>query len=315
MLNRRQLRVKVLQTLYAYHLSENKVVKTFEKKLLDSIDDVFEMYIWLLALLTEVSDYVLVDADERANKYLPTETDLNTNLKLNSNKFILALKENPDFLNEFKKYKPNWSFDPEIVKTIFTELKKSPQYEAYLIEEDVSMRAEKDIIKFIFKKVILTTPSVEQAFEEKFINWQVDRPVLEAMVAKTLSNFQTERGADSKLAQISPVWLEDRDFIVNLLQKTIAFDDDYQKLISDKTKNWEAERIAIIDILLMKLALTELIHFPGIPVKVSMNEYIEIAKEFSTPKSNLFINGILDKILAELKSSNKIRKSGRGLIE
>lgn len=305
----------MLQTLYAYHLSENKVVKSFEKRLLDSVDDVYEMYIWLLALLTEVSDYVLRDADERANKYLPSETDLNSNLKLNTNKFILALKENPAFKNDLKKYSASWSFDPEIVKSIFTELKSSSQYEAYLLSEDVSMRAEKDIIKYIFKKIILVVPSVEQAFEEKFINWQVDRPVLEAMVAKTLSNFQSENGAENKLAQISPVWVEDRDFIVNLFQKTITFDEEYQKLISDKTKNWEAERIAIIDILLMKLALTELIHFSAIPVKVSMNEYIEIAKEFSTPKSNLFINGILDKILAELKTSGKIRKSGRGLIE
>ena len=305
----------MLQTLYAYHLSENKVVKSFEKRLLDSVDDVYEMYIWLLALLTEVSDYVLRDADERANKYLPSETDLNSNLKLNTNKFILALKENPAFKNDLKKYSASWSFDPEIVKSIFTELKSSSQYEAYLLSEDVSMRAEKDIIKYIFKKIILVVPSVEQAFEEKFINWQVDRPVLEAMVAKTLSNFQSENGAENKLAQISPVWVEDRDFIVNLFQKTVTFDEDYQKLISDKTKNWEAERIAIIDILLMKLALTELIHFSAIPVKVSMNEYIEIAKEFSTPKSNLFINGILDKILAELKTSGKIRKSGRGLIE
>jgi N utilization substance protein B len=315
MLNRRQLRVKVLQTLYAYHLSENKVVKSFETKLLDSIDDVFEMYIWLLTLLTEVSEYVLVDAEERANKHLPTETDLNTNLKLNTNKFIVALKQNPEFLLNVKKYKASWSFDPEIVKTIYTELKSSSQYADYLALEDESMRAEKDIIKYIFKKVILVIPSVEQAFEERFINWQVDRPVLEAMVAKTFSNFQSENGAENKLAQISPVWLEDRDFIVNLLQKTIAFDEEYQKLISDKTKNWEAERIAIVDILLMKLALTELIHFSAIPIKVSMNEYIEIAKEFSTPKSNLFINGILDKILAELKSAGKIRKSGRGLIE
>ncbi|MFD2162622.1 transcription antitermination factor NusB [Paradesertivirga mongoliensis] len=315
MLNRRQLRVKVLQTLYAYHLSENKVAKSFEKKLLDSIDDVFEMYIWLLALLTEVSDYVLVDAEERANKYLPTETDLNSNLKLNKNKFITALKENPEFVINLKKYNPSWNFDPEIVKTIFTELKSSQQYADYLVAEDVSMRAEKDIIKYIFKKVILVVPSVEQAFEEKFINWQVDRPVLEAMVAKTFSNFQSEQGKDNKLAQISPEWTEDREFIVTLLNKTIAFDEEYQKLISDKTKNWEAERIAIVDILLMKLALSELIHFPAIPIKVSMNEYIEMAKEFSTPKSNLFINGILDKILAELKAAGKIRKTGRGLIE
>lgn len=315
MLNRRQLRVKVLQTLYAYHLSENKIVKTFEKKLLDSVDDVFEMYIWLLALLIEVSDYVLTDADERANKHLPNEADLNSNPKLNQNKFLTALKENPEFKLQFKKYNPSWNFDPEIVKTIFSELKNSPQYEAYLTNEDVSMRAEKDIIKYIFKKIILVVPSVEQSFEEKFINWQVDRPVLEALIAKTFSNFQSENGADNKLAQISPAWVEDREFIVTLFQKTIAFDDEYQKLIADKTKNWEAERIAIIDILLMKLALAELIHFPAIPIKVSMNEYIEISKEFSTPKSNLFINGILDKILAELKSSGKIRKSGRGLIE
>jgi N utilization substance protein B len=290
-------------------------VKTFEKKLLDSVDDVFEMYIWLLALLIEVSDFVLTDADERANKHLPSETDLNSNLKLNNNKFLKALKENPEFKLQFKKYTPSWSFDPEIVKTIFSELKSSAQYEAYLTNEDVSMRAEKDIIKYIFKKIILVSPSVEQSFEEKFINWQVDRPVLEALVAKTFSNFQSEKGEENKLAQISPAWVEDKDFIVTLFQKTIAFDEEYQKLIADKTKNWEAERIAIIDILLMKLALTELIHFPAIPIKVSMNEYIEISKEFSTPKSNLFINGILDKILAELTSTGKIRKSGRGLIE
>lgn len=315
MLNRRQLRVKVLQILYSYHLSEKKIVKVFEKKLLESIDDVYEMYIWLLSLIIEVSDHVLIDAEERANRHIKAEDDIFSNTKFNTNKFLVALKSNPKFLDNVKKYQTSWGFDPEVVKTIYTELKASAQYEAYLSSEDFSMRAEKEIIKYIFKKIILVSPSVEQTFEEKFINWQVDRPVLEAMVAKTFSNFQSENGAENELAQISPVWVEDRDFIVNLFQKAVMFDEEYQKLISEKTKNWEAERIAIVDILLMKLALTELIHFPGIPVKVSMNEYIEIAKEFSTPKSNLFINGILDKILAELKTSGKIRKSGRGLIE
>jgi N utilization substance protein B len=315
MLNRRQLRVKVLQILYAYHLSENKVLKSFEKKLLESVEDVFEMYIFLMALLIEVSDYVLIDADERANKHLPDETDLNSNPKFKKNKFLAALQANPEFILAAKKYNASWNFDPEVVKTIFTELKASAQYEAYLISDDLSMRAEKDIIKYIFKKIILVSPSVEQTFEERFINWQVDRPVLEAMVAKTFSNFQSENGTENKLAQISPLWVEDKDFIITLFQKTILFDEEYQTLISDKTKNWEADRIALVDILLMKLALAELIHFPAIPIKVSMNEYIEIAKEFSTPKSNLFINGILDKILAELKASGKIRKSGRGLIE
>ncbi|WP_207427219.1 transcription antitermination factor NusB [Pedobacter sp. SYSU D00535] len=315
MLNRRQLRVKVLQSLYAYNVSHNREVRGFEKKLLDSVDDVYEMYVWLLALLVETADYVLIDADERANKYLPTEEDLNTNLKLNTNKFIVALRDNAEYQTAVKKYKTSWSFDPEVGKTIFNLLKEAPEYQAYLSNQDESMRAEKDIIKYIFKKIIRVTPSIEQLFEEKFINWPVDKEVLEAMLAKTFSNFQSEVPNDNKLAQISPAWVEDRDFIVNLFHKTIAFDEEYQGLISEKTKNWEAERIALIDILLMKMAITELVHFPSIPVKVTMNEYIEIAKEFSTPKSNFFINGILDKILSELKAAGKVRKTGRGLIE
>ena len=304
-----------MQTLYAYHLSENKEVRFFEKRLLDSVDDVYEMYVWLLALLVETADYVLIDADERANKYLRTEEDLNTNTRLHSNKFINALRENSEYQTAIKKYKVSWSFDPEVGKTIFNILKTAPEYQNYLDATDLSMRAEKDIIKFIFKKIIRVTPSVEQVFEEQFINWPVDKEVLEAMLAKTFSNFQSEVPNENKLAQISPAWVEDRDYIVNLFQKTIAFDEEYQVFISEKTKNWEAERIAIIDILLMKMAITELVHFSSIPVKVTMNEYIEIAKEFSTPKSNSFINGILDKILADLKSTGKIRKFGRGLIE
>lgn len=315
MLNRRHLRVKVLQALYAYHLSENKEVKAFEKRLLQSVDEVYEMYVWLLALLIDVAEYVRVDAEDRANKYLPTEKDLNANTKLYSNKFIGLLRENIEYQNYVKKYKVSWSFDPEVAKSVFNILSKAPEYDAYLNNNDSSLRSEKDIIKFIYKKVIRVTPSVEQVFEEKFINWPVDREVMEAMLAKTFSNFQSEVARENKLAQISPAWSEDREFILDLLTRTIAFDEEYQQFISDKTKNWDAERIAIVDVLLMKMAITELVHFPSIPIKVTMNEYIEIAKEFSTPKSNLFINGILDKILADLKESGKIRKTGRGLIE
>lgn len=315
MLNRRQLRVKVLQVLYAYNLSENKSVKVFEKRVLESVDEVFETYIWLLALLVDTAEYVLIDADERANRYLPSENDLNADTRLHSNKFITALRENNEYKREVKKYSVSWAFDPEVSKTVFNILKETPEYAAYLTSEQGDLRAEKDIIKFIFKKIIKVTPSVEQVFEEKFINWPVDKDVLDAMVAKTFSNFQSEVPDENKLAKISPDWVEDRDFIVNLFNKVVTYDEEYQGYISEKTKNWEADRIAIIDILLMKMALVELVHFSSIPIKVTMNEYIEIAKEFSTPKSNFFINGILDKILAELKTAGKIRKTGRGLIE
>ena len=315
MLNRRQLRVKVLQVLYAYQASEDKVVKTFEKKLLESVDEVYEMYISLLGLLVSVADYVLIDADERANKHRPDETDLHANTKLNTNKFIQLLRDHPVYQAGAQKYALEYNFDREVVKDIFNILKSSEAYEAYLLSQDTSLRAEKDIIKYIFKKIIRKTPGIEQVFEEKFINWSVDKDVLEAMMAKTFSNFQSEVAKENKLALISASWSEDRDYILDLTRRVITFDQEFQQYIADKTEKWDAERIAVIDVLLMKMAISELVHFPEIPVKVTMNEYIEIAKEFSTPKSNLFINGILDKIMLDLRAAGKIRKTGRGLIE
>ncbi|TZF82557.1 transcription antitermination factor NusB [Pedobacter sp. BS3] len=315
MLNRRHLRVKVLQTLYAYHQSENKSVKAFEKSLLKNVDEVYEMYVWVLSLFIEVADYVVLDAEERANKFLPTEKDLNANTRLHTNKFIESLRNNPEYMDAVKKYKISWSFDPEVARSIVGILKTSPEYEAYLQNPADDMRAEKEIIKHIFKKIILKTPAIEQVFEEKFINWPVDKEVLQALIAKTFKNFTSDNPAENHLAELCANWSEDREFITALLSKCIAYDEQYQELISQKTKNWEADRIAMMDVLLMKLAITELLHFSSIPVKVTINEYIELSKEFSTPKSNSFINGILDKILADLKSAGKIHKFGRGLIE
>jgi N utilization substance protein B len=303
-----------LQALYAYHQSENKEVRVFEKSLLKSVDQVNEMYIWLLSLLIEVADYVPVDAEERAQKHLPSEHDLNASTKLHTNKFITGLRENPDYIDGVKKYKVSWNFDPEIARSIFMSLKAMPEYTAYLEQSDESIRAEKDIIKHIFKKLILKSPGIEQVFEEKFINWQVDKEVLQALVAKTFKNFSSENLKENKLAEVVANWGEDREFIIELFNKTVAYDSEFQELIAQKTKNWEAERIAMMDVLLMKMALTELVTFSSIPVKVTINEYIEISKEFSTPKSNTFINGILDKIYADLKSAGRIRKFGRGLI-
>src|SRR5690606_12765565 len=160
-------------------------------------------------------------------------------------------------------------------------------------------------IKFIFKKIILKSELAQNAFEDKHINWQVDQDVLQAMIAKTLKNFSEE--GSQKLAEISSNWSEDKEFVIDLFHKTIANDESFQALIAGKTKNWEADRIAMMDILIMKMAIAEMIYFSSIPVKVTMNEYLEIAKEFSTPKSNSFINGILDKILEELTKENKIR--------
>jgi N utilization substance protein B len=266
-------------------------------------------------LLIEVAEYSVIDVEERANKHLPSEEDLNASDMLMSNLFIVALKQNPEYLDAVKKYKISWDFDPEIAKSIFATLKFSSEYKEFINIPEHTIRSDKDIIKFIFKKLILKSPGIEEVFEEKFINWPVDKEVLQALVAKTFKNFSSIKPVENHLAQMCPNWDEDRPFILNLFNKVIAFENEYQELISQKTKNWEAERIAVMDTLLMRMAIVELVHFPSVPIKVTMNEYIEIAKEFSTPKSNSFINGILDKILADLKEKGKVRKTGRGLIE
>jgi len=302
-----------MQTLYAYSLSENKQVRDFEKALLNSVDEVNQMYIWTLNLLDEVAEYVLIDAVGRANKFLPTEKDKVYTTKLNSNTFIESLRQNRTYLESVKKYNVSWTFDPEIVRSTFAQLKESEEYLAYLQQEDRSIAVEKDIIKFIFKKIILKSPEIEQVFEANFINWPVDKEVLQAMIAKTFKNFSSENPAQNRLADLTPNWEEDGEFIIDLLKHTIRYGGEYQEMISAKTKNWEADRIALIDTLLMRMAICELLNFPTIPVKVTINEYIELSKAFSTSKSNTFINGILDKILVDLSQQKRIQKQGRGL--
>lgn len=302
-----------MQVIYAFQQSEVKDIKQQEKNLLASVDKVFEMYISLLNLIVDVVQYAEVDAIDRANKYLPSEDDLNANLKVLDNRFIQLLVKNNAYIDAVKKYKVSWSFDPELARSLFSALKNSEEYNEYLAKTDDDLHSDKDLIKFIFKKIILKSTLAQQALEEKHINWEVDQDVLQAMIAKTLKNFSDENG-EQKLAQISANWDEDREFILDLYQKTIAHNATFQEMIGAKTKNWEADRIAMMDVILMKMALAELIYFTSIPVKVTINEYLELAKEFSTPKSNAFINGILDKILDDLKEQGKIRKYGRGLL-
>jgi len=315
MLNRRHLRVKVLQALYAYHQSDSKDTRQHEKNLLQSVEKVYEMYIWMLSLIAEVVSYAEIDAEERKHKHLPTAEDLKPNLKILENRFIASLKKNDEYLAAVKKYKISWSFDPELAKSLFTILKNAPEYNDYLQKTDDTLHSDKDLIKFIFKKVILKSLLAEQVFEDMFIFWPVDKDVLQALIAKTFKNFSFDNPKQNKLAEVTGNWDEDREFIVELFQKTIRYDAEYQDMIGKKTQNWEPDRIAMMDTLLMKMAITEFVNFTSIPVKVTINEYLEISKEFSTPKSNSFINGILDKILFELKAENGIRKVGRGLID
>ncbi len=282
---------------------------------MQSIDSVYEMYIWMLSLMVEVTEFTANDAAERANKFIKTAEDINPNMKLLHNKFSVLLQQNPEYASAIKKYKVDWGFDPEIRKTVYNSLKASKEYAEYLADPNESLESSKDIIKYIFRKIILKNQAIIQVFEEKFINWQVDHEVMKGMVAKTLKNFTSEDPFKNKLTEISADWVEDSKFVQDLFVHTLQNDAKYQEMIADRTKNWESERIALMDTILMKMAICELLNFPSIPVKVTINEYLELSKDYSTPKSNSFINGILDKILGDLKKNNTIKKIGRGLIE
>lgn len=315
MLNRRHLRIKALQNIFAWHMTEKKDLTAAKKALMKSIDDVYEMYMWMLSLLVEITEYTSIDATERANKHLPTAEDKNPNLKLQLNKFAVTLKENPEYIAAVKKYRINWMADPEFVKSIFNTLKVTQEYADYLADPVNELEESKTIIKYIFRKIILKSHNIIQAFEDKFINWSVDKEVMQGMVAKTIKNFVNEDPFSNKLTPISQDWDEDGKFVEDLFVYTLKYDKDYQALIAERTKNWESERIALMDTILMKMAICELMNFPSIPVKVTINEYLDLSKDYSTPKSNSFINGILDKIMGDLKRTNSIKKAGRGLIE
>jgi len=315
MLNRRHLRIKALQNIFAWHMADKKDIKGDLKTLMQSIDSVYEMYIWMLSLMVEVTEFTANDAAERANKHIKTAEDINPNMKLLHNKFSVLMQQNPEYVSAVKKYKVDWGFDPEIRKTVYNSLKASKEYAEYLADPNESLESSKDIIKYIFRKIILKNQAIIQVFEEKFINWQVDHEVMKGMVAKTLKNFTSDDPFKNKLTEISADWIEDSKFVQDLFVHTLQNDAKYQEMIAERTKNWESERIALMDTILMKMAICELLNFPSIPVKVTINEYLDLSKDYSTPKSNSFINGILDKILGDLKKTNTIKKIGRGLIE
>ncbi|HEY1056442.1 MAG TPA: transcription antitermination factor NusB [Emticicia sp.] len=296
-------------------MTDKRDLTSSKKSLMQSIDNVYEMYIWMLSLLIEITEYTAVDATERSNKHLPTAEDLNPNQKLFHNAFAVTLKNNPDFIAAVNKYKINWMSDPEFIKGIFNTLKATEEYKAYLSDDNNDLEESKTIIKYIFRKIILKSQNIIQVFEDKFINWSVDKEVMQGMVAKTIKNFTSTDPFANKLTPISQDWDEDRKFVEDLFVYTLKNDKDYQALIAERTKNWESERIALMDTILMKMAICEMMNFSSIPVKVTINEYLDLSKDYSTPKSNSFINGILDKILGDLKRSNNIKKIGRGLIE
>ena len=315
MLNRRHLRIKVLQMLYSYFNDEDSTdIQLAEKNLLNSIERIYDLYIYLLLSFPVVREVALNKQDERKKKLRPTKEDLYPNLKFVDNKIISLIIDSVDLSQLSENRKINWDNDEkrEIYRKIFIEIEKSEVYFEHMNNDEKGFEADRNFLIQLFKAEIANSPLIYDFFEDEDIHWMDDIDLACSMVIKTIKNTKEDT------FDIMPLYKANDDekaFICTLLKETIKKDAENELMIENLVENWEFERIAKMDVLLLKMAITELQCFETIPTKVSINEYIEISKYYSTPKSNVFINGILDKSVNLLFKENKINKSGRGLIQ
>ena len=315
MLNRRHLRIKVLQALYAFSLSKNENSVAGEKELLHSVSKMYDMYIYFLLIFDDLSNFANLRIEEAKRKRIPTKENLNPNMRFVDNKLIAQLSVNSSLKKASEKASANWIGDIEqdMLKKMFIYLSETDIFLDYMQKESSDYKSDKNFIVQLFKKEICNFELLHNFFEDRSIYWQDDMDHIFSMVLKTLKSFEEDT---DEFHSISDLYKDDeKDYIIQLFHKSIKLESENLKMINSYTKNWDSDRLAKMDILLMNLAITEAKEFSSIPLKVTLNEYIEISKFYSTPKSNGFINGVLDKVFIELKNDGAIKKVGRGLME
>lgn len=313
MLNRRHLRIKVLQALYAYYQSEEDSFRKAEKELTNAVDRIYDLYLYLMLIFPELKAIAEHRIEENKKKIIPSEEDLNPNLKFVNNQIIALIEENSKLRMASEEHKVNWVGDEhqEMFKKMLLHIRESETFFEHMNNGETGFEADKAFILDLFRIEVANYPLLHDFFEERSIQWLDDIDLSCSMVLKTLK--LVEEGQKIEVMDLYKDPVDEQDFIRELLRKTISMDKENEALIDDLTKNWELERIAKMDVILMKMAITEFQIFETIPTKVTLNEYIEISKFYSTPKSNGFINGILDKAIDRLMKENKIEKVGRGL--
>ncbi len=320
MLSRRHLRIKVMQALYAYFQSNGNDLNLSEKGLVSAINSIYDLYIYLLSAMLEVGDFARNRMEEARQKFLPTSEEINPNTRFIENQLLIQLDVNRNLRKDINRLKINWSDHQEIFRKIFILFRDSEAYQKYMGASVVSYRDNKEILLYLLGEVMFSNEAFISIFEEKNINWADDIDTSAMMIAKTIKKWDVtfDEYKELPLLMVSPDEEGDdliNDFVLKLFRKTIIKSSESAALISERAQNWEIERIAVLDVILIKMALTEFLEFPSIPVKVTINEYIEISKEYSTPKSKQFINGILDKLVTDLKAEGVLKKTGRGLLE
>ena len=312
MINRRHIRVKVMQSVYAILQSHNDDIIREEKFLKHSILKMYDLYVLNLQLLVEVQKLAAKKIALSRKKILATQEDLKPNTKFIDNKLINTIAESVSVegyveLNNLR----NWELESEYVKIVFDQLQESDLYKKYLDSSDASYKVDKAFVIDFFKEIIAPNDKLGEYYEDTMISWVDDIPFVNTWVIKTLSKQK-----EDKIFVLGSLYKDkdDEDFVSQIFRKTVLKNSEYEKEIENKTPNWETDRIADIDMILIKMAISEFLNFPSIPTRVTINEYIEISKDYSTERSSYFINGVLDKISKEFIENKRIVKIGRGLL-
>ncbi len=315
MLTRRHIRVKVMQCIYALTQSKEESLDKQEKFLALSIKNTYTLYLLMLSLLKELHTMAAEKVERSSNKYLQDEAEnVPDREKFVKNRLLLRIANNEALEEELKKRKlKNWYYHEEYVRILLKKIEESPFYKEYMSAASSDFESDKELVAELFKEVIAPNDQIYEYFEDDQLTWVDDLPLVNTSLLKLLKKAKPDHFDSYFLPKLMKDQ-EDMDFAKKLLVKTLLNNASLVKEIEGKTPNWDKDRIAEIDAVLLKMAISELLNFPSIPERVTINEYLEIAKEYSTPKSSIFINGILDKLVKEYKSEGKLKKIGRGLL-
>jgi N utilization substance protein B len=312
MISRRLLRIKALMALYAFNRRDDGKLPQAEKELMFSIEKTYDLYHYLLLLVLEIADIASEKIDQALQKRMPTAADLNPKRRFIDNKLIAQLRVNKEFNDYVSSGKLSW-VNSHIPRLLYNKMMAWDMYEEYVSSVEHDYQQDKKFIIKLVTILFLESEDLHSYLEEQSIFWNDDLEYVSAMLEKTLKKFKQD---SSENTPMMPLFKneEDEEYVKILFRKAVLNQKMCSELIDKNTTNWEVERIALMDILVMQLAVTEVLEFPQIPVRVTLNEYIEIAKYYCTSKSSTFVNGILDNIVKEMREGGLLKKSGRGLL-
>jgi|TARA_B110000881_G_scaffold186704_1_gene175620 N utilization substance protein B len=309
MISRRHIRLKVMQSLYAFRSQNERDILKGERDMLKHIENISELQLVIMSFLVSLIKHAESFYEEGKNKHLPTPKDLNPNIKFIDNSFVRIILDNRELIKQSKKISAFWyDNDHDIVRKIFMDILKSDEYGNYLSNSENNIEIDIKFFNNILNNFILNNKIFHHMLEERSIYWIDDLPFVATII---MGNFKLQKIILPKTVFKNNI---DKKFALNLFNLTIKNDSEYEKIIIKKAKNWDIERIAIMDQILIKMAFCEILNMPELPINVSLNEYIEISKYYSTNKSKMFVNGLLDSAVSDFKNENKIKKVGRGLM-